>query len=130
MSKVNIKTERHYKEIGEFHEGFAIVAFENKDNKKILWGFINQNREEIISTIYECVWNFENSIAKVKTENGKWGYINKNGDAVIVPAGTYHNIINVSKGQLKLYTIYSPPNHPDGTVHKTKADAEKAEEHH
>jgi mannose-6-phosphate isomerase-like protein (cupin superfamily) len=54
------------------------------------------------------------------------------GDAVIVPAGTYHNVINVSDGPLKLYTIYSPPNHPDGTVHKTKAEADAAEaaEHH
>ena len=52
----------------------------------------------------------------------------KDGDAVIVPAGTFHNVINTSKSaKLKLYTIYSPPNHPDKTVHKTKADAEKAE---
>ncbi len=50
------------------------------------------------------------------------------GDAVIVPAGTHHNVINTSKTtELKLYTIYSPPNHPDGTVHKTKAEAEAAE---
>jgi mannose-6-phosphate isomerase-like protein (cupin superfamily) len=55
------------------------------------------------------------------------------GDAIVVPAGTYHNVINASKTTpLKLYTIYSPPNHPDGTVHKTKAEAEEAEaaEHH
>ena len=50
------------------------------------------------------------------------------GDAVLVPAGTYHNVVNTSKTQmLKLYTIYSPPNHPAGTVHKTKAEAEAAE---
>jgi mannose-6-phosphate isomerase-like protein (cupin superfamily) len=50
------------------------------------------------------------------------------GDAVVVPAGTYHNVVNRSKTEmLKLYTIYSPPNHPDGTVHKTKAEAEAAE---
>jgi mannose-6-phosphate isomerase-like protein (cupin superfamily) len=50
-----------------------------------------------------------------------------NGDAVVVPAGTYHNIINMSSVKpLKLYTIYSPPIHPDGTVHKTKAEAEAA----
>ena len=50
------------------------------------------------------------------------------GDAVIVPAGTYHNVVNTSKtAMLKLYTIYSPPNHPDGTVHKTKIEAEAAE---
>jgi mannose-6-phosphate isomerase-like protein (cupin superfamily) len=52
------------------------------------------------------------------------------GDAVIVPAGTYHNVINTSKSkQLKIYTVYSPPNHPDGTIHKTKAEAEEAEKH-
>jgi mannose-6-phosphate isomerase-like protein (cupin superfamily) len=52
----------------------------------------------------------------------------REGDAVVVPAGTYHNVVNPSKTEaLKLYTIYSPPNHPDGTVHKTKAEAEAAE---
>ena len=50
------------------------------------------------------------------------------GDAVVVPAGTYHNVINTSKtAPLKLYTLYSPPNHPDETIHKTKAEAEAAE---
>jgi len=63
--------------------------------------------------------------------NGKEKHSAKDGDAVIVPAGTFHNVINASKTHLKLYTIYSPPNHPDRTVHKTKKDAEKAEaEHH
>jgi mannose-6-phosphate isomerase-like protein (cupin superfamily) len=53
------------------------------------------------------------------------------GDGFVVPAGTYHNVINTSKtAELKLYTIYSPPNHPDGTVHKTKAEAEAAEHSH
>ncbi len=64
---------------------------------------------------------------------GKEKHLVKDGDAVIVPAGTYHNVINTSKTtKLKLYTVYSPPNHPDKTVHKTKAEAEKAEaeEHH
>jgi len=59
---------------------------------------------------------------------GNEKYSVKNGEAVIIPAGTYHNVINTSKKtKLKLYTIYSPPNHPDKTVHKTKADAVKAE---
>jgi len=63
--------------------------------------------------------------------NGKEKHVVKNADAVIVPAGTYHNVMNNSKTKkLKLYTIYSPPNHPDKTVHKTKEDADKAEEHH
>lgn len=49
-------------------------------------------------------------------------------DAVVVPAGTYHNVINTSSDvPLILYTVYSPPNHPIGTVHQTKAEAEAAE---
>ena len=47
------------------------------------------------------------------------------GDAVVIPAGTKHNVVNVSPDKpLKLYTIYSPPNHPVGTIHKTKEEAE------
>jgi mannose-6-phosphate isomerase-like protein (cupin superfamily) len=50
------------------------------------------------------------------------------GDAVVVPAGTFHNVINTSATRdLKLYSLYSPPNHMDGTVQKTKAEADVAE---
>ena len=50
------------------------------------------------------------------------------GFAVIVPAGAKHNIINTGKDALKLYTIYAPPNHRDGIVHATRADAENDSE--
>lgn len=50
--------------------------------------------------------------------------------AIIVPAGSTHNIVNNGAIDLKLYTLYSPPNHPDGTVHKTYRDAVEAEKHH
>lgn len=46
------------------------------------------------------------------------------GSCVVIPAGVEHNIVNTGEDKLKLYTIYSPPEHPDGTVHATKADAE------
>lgn len=49
------------------------------------------------------------------------------GFVTFVPAGTWHNFYNTGETDLKLYTIYAPPQHADGTVHKTKADAEKAE---
>ncbi len=50
-------------------------------------------------------------------------------DVVIIPAGVKHNIINTSASEtLKLYTIYSPANHPEGTVHTTKSEAMAAEE--
>lgn len=51
------------------------------------------------------------------------------GFAVVVPAGTNHNIINTGSVSLKLYTIYAPPNHRDGVVHHTRADAEADNEH-
>ena len=47
-----------------------------------------------------------------------------NDTAVFVPAGTWHNITNVGRTPLKIYTIYAPPHHPHGTVHATKAIAE------
>lgn len=47
--------------------------------------------------------------------------------AIFVPAGTWHNLINTGKKPLKLYSIYAPPQHPKGTVHKTKKEAMAAE---
>jgi mannose-6-phosphate isomerase-like protein (cupin superfamily) len=49
--------------------------------------------------------------------------------SVIIPAGVWHNIVNTGRSDLKLYSLYSPPEHPDGTVHRTRADAEAAEQH-
>lgn len=49
------------------------------------------------------------------------------GDAVFIPAGTWHNIINIGRTPLKLSVMYAPPNHLKGTVHRTKKDAEKEE---
>lgn len=46
------------------------------------------------------------------------------GDAVFIPAGTWHNIVNLERHPLKVSVIYAPPNHPKGTVHRTKKDAE------
>ena len=50
-------------------------------------------------------------------------------DAVIVPQGARHNVVATGDEPLKLYTIYGPPEHIDGTVHKTKAEADSAHEH-
>jgi mannose-6-phosphate isomerase-like protein (cupin superfamily) len=47
--------------------------------------------------------------------------------AIIVPGGTWHNVVNTGDTDVKLYSLYSPPEHPDGTVHPTKADADAAE---
>lgn len=50
-------------------------------------------------------------------------------DAIIVPAGARHNVMNTGEKPLRLYTLYGPPEHRDGTVHATKADADASEEH-
>ena len=51
------------------------------------------------------------------------GTVNEN-YAILIPAGTWHNVVNVGNHPLKVYSLYAPPQHPAGTVHKTKADAE------
>jgi mannose-6-phosphate isomerase-like protein (cupin superfamily) len=53
----------------------------------------------------------------------------KGNDAVLVPAGARHNIVNTGDKPLRLYTLYAPPEHRDGIVRRTKADAEATEEH-
>lgn len=58
-------------------------------------------------------------VAEKQVVEGDWAFI--------VPAGTWHNVVNNGDEDLKLYTIYAPPHHPDGTIHETKADAEAAE---
>lgn len=49
------------------------------------------------------------------------------GDAIFIPAGTWHNVLNVGRNALKISSVYAPPHHARGTVHRTKADAESEE---
>lgn len=50
----------------------------------------------------------------------------RDGSAVVIPAGTRHNVVNNAQAALRLYTLYSPPEHPDGTVQRTKAEEAEA----
>jgi len=71
-------------------------------------------------------FRFEEGEGKVILEREEFEV--KAGYAAVIPAGTKHNVINISSDKaLKLYTIYSPPNHQDGTIHKNKEEA--VEEH-
>jgi mannose-6-phosphate isomerase-like protein (cupin superfamily) len=55
----------------------------------------------------------------------------RQGSVVVIPSGTLHNFISKGETPLKLFTVYTPPEHPDGTVHRTKAEADEYErEHH
>lgn len=89
--------------------------------------------EEIGAEVHPEVDQFfriEKGKAKIEVDDSS-EYTVGDGDAIIIPAGMKHNVINISGSEdLKLYTIYSPPNHPDGTIHKTKDEAMKAEETH
>lgn len=80
--------------------------------------------EEIGEEVHENVDQF------FRIEKGKAKFVIEGEEKIlvedevfIVPAGTKHNVINIGNCDLKLYTIYSPPNHPDGTIHKTKEEA-------
>ncbi len=92
-----------------------------------------QPNEEIGNEVHPNVDQFfriEEGEAKFVFNDNEVHHVHS-GDAVVVPAGTHHNVINTSnKEPLKLYTVYSPPNHPDGTIHKTKAEAVAAEKEH
>jgi len=51
-------------------------------------------------------------------------YPMKEGDSIVVPGGSRHNVVNTGEEPLKLYSLYAPPHHPEGTIHKTKEDIE------
>ena len=88
--------------------------------------------EEIGMEVHHDVDQF----LRIEAGNGKAvldgkDYPLEDGTAVVVPAGVKHNFINTSKDRdMKLYSIYTPPEHPDGTLHATKAEADAAEHHH
>ncbi len=109
------------------NNNFRQVLFTAPHSQLVLMSLLPN--EEIGMEVHENVdqfFRFEKGSGKVILEGEET--IIGNGDVVIVPAGTNHNIINTSATEpLKLYTIYSPANHPDGTVHATKAEAEKYE---
>lgn len=70
---------------------------------------------------------FEGGTGRVVIDDSKYSV--KDGDAVVIPAGAKHNVVNTSAtDELKIYTIYSPPHHKDGTIHKTKEQAETDDE--
>ena len=118
-------------ELTEINENFRKVLFTGKFTQLVVMCL--KGGEEIGREVHDDVDQF------FRIEEGEAEFIFndeerhqvKADDAVIVPAGTIHNVINISKTEnLKLYTLYSPPNHPEGTLHVTKAEADAAEEHH
>lgn len=116
-------------EVTEKNTNFRQVLFTGKYCQLVVMSL--KPKEEIGMEVHPTVDQFfriEEGQAKVII-NGEEHSVG-DGDAVIVPAGSQHNVINASETEdLKLYTIYSPPNHPEGTIHKTKEEADAAEAH-
>lgn len=115
--------------VTEKNTNFRQVLFTGKYSQLVVMSL--KPDEEIGMEVHDTVDQFfrvEEGEAKVITD-GEEKSVGK-GDAFVIPAGTQHNIINTGAADLKLYTIYSPANHPDGTVHITKAEAEEYEKIH
>jgi mannose-6-phosphate isomerase-like protein (cupin superfamily) len=107
---------------------FRRVVFTGKYSQLVLMSL--KPLEEIGMEVHEKVdqfFRFEEGQGKVIIDGVKYNV--KDGDAVIVPAGANHNVINTSEtSDLKLYTIYSPPEHKDGTVEHFKASIDDIKE--
>jgi mannose-6-phosphate isomerase-like protein (cupin superfamily) len=108
---------------------FRRVLYTGKYSQLVLMNL--KPMEEIGEETHEDVdqfFRFEKGQGKVTIDDVE--HLVRDGDGVIVPAGARHNVVNVSKSMdLKLYTIYSPPEHQDGTIRHTKRDAMTREEH-
>ena len=122
-----------------YHADIERQTLENTDYRRVLYtGKASQlvlmslapNEEIGMETHPENdqFFRFEKGAGKAIVDGHE--YEVKDGMTVIVPMGAQHNIMNTSYTEpLKLYTIYSPAHHADGTVHRTKADADAHEEH-
>jgi mannose-6-phosphate isomerase-like protein (cupin superfamily) len=105
------------------NSNFRRVVYTGKQTQLVLMSL--KSGEEIGEEVHKTVdqfFRFEKGEGIVSIDGVKHKVAD--GDAVIVPAGARHNVTNTSKTtELKLYTIYSPPEHQDGTIRKTKAEA-------
>ncbi|MBK9163811.1 MAG: cupin domain-containing protein [Acidobacteria bacterium] len=113
-------------------------TIKNKNFRKVLYTSVHSQlvlmsikpKGEIGSEVHkenDQFLRFEGGTGRVVIDDSK--YTVKDGDAVVIPAGARHNVINTSAtDELKIYTIYSPPHHKDGIVRKTREEAEANDE--
>jgi mannose-6-phosphate isomerase-like protein (cupin superfamily) len=117
-----------------FHTNIEKETVENKNFRKVLYTAAYMQLvlmslrpgEDIGLEVHgvDQFFRFEKGKGKVIIGNNE--YEVKDGDAIIVPAGMSHNVINTSETEeLKLYTLYAPPHHKDGIIRETKEEAEK-----
>ena len=109
------------------NENFRTVLYTDKNSQLVLMSLLAG--EEIGAEVHDV-----DQFLRVEKGAGTAlvndiSYSIADGSVIIVPAGTKHNIINSGSGSMKLYTLYMPPHHRDGVIHKTKAEAEADTEH-
>jgi mannose-6-phosphate isomerase-like protein (cupin superfamily) len=117
------------------HFEIATVAEKNPDFRRVLW--TGKYTQLVIMTIppggeigeevhdVDQILTFVSGAGKAKVSGQTRNVVQ--GDLVVVPAGKKHNFINDGPNPLVLYTVYGPPEHADGAVHKTKEEADAAE---
>ena len=120
-----------------FIKNIEDIAVKNKDFRQVLYTARNcqlvvmalKPKEEIGMEVHKLdqFFRVEEGMGEAVLDGVRT--VISAGFAVLVPAGTNHNIINTGSAPLKLYTLYAPPNHRDGVVHRTRAEAEKDNEH-
>jgi len=118
------------------HFAIATVAEKSPDFRRVLW--TGQHSQLVIMTIppggdigdevheVDQILTFVSGTAEARVGGDKKAI--GPGDLVAVPAGTRHNFVNTGPNPLVLYTVYSPAEHADGAVHRTKEEAEAKEE--
>ncbi|HEX6002462.1 MAG TPA: cupin domain-containing protein [Burkholderiales bacterium] len=107
------------------------ATLENNDYRRVL--YTGRNTQLVLMTLqageeigletheeHDQFIRVESGVGKVLL--GGKAHPLEDGSAVVIPAGVEHNVINTSREPLRLYTLYSPPEHADGTVHRTKRD--------
>ena len=118
------------------HFEIAVVAEQSADFRRVLW--TGKHTQLVIMTIppggeigeetheeNDQILSFVSGLGKAVIEGEEKPL--KPGDIVVVPAGTKHNFLNNGPNPLVLYTVYGPPDHADGVVHRTKEEADAAE---
>jgi mannose-6-phosphate isomerase-like protein (cupin superfamily) len=118
------------------HYTIATVAEKNEDFRRVLW--TGEHTQLVIMTIppggeigeevheVDQILTFVSGVGKAEVSGVTRNVVQ--GDLVVVPAGKKHNFTNDGPNPLVLYTVYGPPEHADGAVHKTKEAADKLEE--
>jgi mannose-6-phosphate isomerase-like protein (cupin superfamily) len=120
-----------------FIKNIEDIAVKNKDFRQVLYTAKNcqlvimalKPKEEIGMEVHKLDQFFRVEEGSGEAVLDGVSTLISAGFAVLVPAGTNHNIINTGSVPLKLYTLYAPPNHRDGVVHHTRAEAEADNEH-